>query len=287
MRKILGEERVGQEKVNNMTPKQRKTSSVLVQFFVFFIVGVAGFFSDAEGISITAVIILLIAAAVSVRLILLQRYIWEVDNSKFWVRCVIAAFAISALLGIVVGVEEIDLGIITFGFIGLTCTTAHFIIWKIVAFFAYHTNPLPSNSPQQGHDTKDLSKEGRAYIKRFDMLFTEIPNFKKPPIVQQVKHIREAYIQVHGFISKNPDLTHLAHELMDYHFPQALKLLENYGDFTKKKVKVDNIKQILDDIIQSFDTLKNAVDAQLNSLYAGVVLDVKTDMAVMENMTKK
>jgi len=88
-------------------------------------------------------------------------------------------------------------------------------------------------------------------------------------------------------LAKNPELTHLAHELMDYHFPQALKLLENYGDFTKKRVKVDNVKQILDSIIQSFDALVVAVDVQLNNLYAGMVLDVKTDKAVLDNMRNK
>jgi hypothetical protein len=281
MSKILGEERI---KINNMAPRQRKTASVLAQFFVFFIVGVAGFFSEAERISITTIIILLIAAAVSVRLIILQRYIWQVDNSKFWVRCVIAAFAISALMGLAIGADEVDLGIIALGFVGLTLTTAHFIIWKIVAFFAYHTNPLPSSNPQQNHDAKDLSKEGKAYIKRFDALFKEIPNFKQPPISRQAKHIRDAYMQVHDFISKNPELKSGTHELMDYHFPQTLKLLETYGDFTKKKVKVDNINQILDNIIQSFDALSKAVDTQLNRLYAGKVLDIKTDMTVMKNM---
>jgi len=286
-RKASGEAMIGQAKIHDMTPRQRKNASLLVQFFVFFIAGVAGLFASADGVSITTVILLVVAAVIGIRLIALLRYIREIDKTKFWVGSTIAAFAISGFFGFVLGIEEVDLGIGSFGMVGVLCTAAHFLLWKVIAFFSYHTNPMPSSSPQQAHETKDLPKEGRVYIAHFDKLFSEIPNFKRPPISKQAQHIREAYMQVHGFISKNPELKPLAHELMDYHFPQALKLLETYGDFTKKKVKVDNIKQILDGIVQSFDTLKGAVDAQLNKLYAGKVLDVKTDMAVLENMTDR
>ena len=268
----------------NSTPRQRKTAALLTQFFVFFIVSVAGVVSQDP--TIIVAIILLIAAVVAVRLVVLLRYIWTIDKSKGWLQSTIVAFAISSLLGLGLAVEELMLGVFTFGLIGLISTTIHFLLWKVVKFFRDNSSSMPA-TPHKNHDTKDLPKEGKAYIARFDALFAEIPNFKKPPVSKQATHLREAYIQVHGVLAKNPELTHLAHELMDYHFPQALKLLENYGDFTKKRVKVDNVKQILDSIIQSFDALVVAVDVQLNNLYAGMVLDVKTDKAVLDNMRNK
>jgi hypothetical protein len=268
-------------KVRDMTARQRKAISMLVQFIMFFFFAAAGLVS--EEITILSIIVLLIAMALAARLAYILWHIRTIDKGRAWIRCTIAAFAISTLLAL--ATDDLATGIFALGLFGLISTAVHFVIWKIVAFFLYHTNPLPSSNPQkQNYDTKDMSKEGKAYIARFDALYAEIPNFKKPPISRQAKHIREAYIQAHGVLVKNPELASAAHELVDYHFPQAMKLLEDYSEFTKKRVKVDNINQILDNIIQSFDTLSGAVDAQLNNLYAGKALDIKTDMAVMKNL---
>jgi 5-bromo-4-chloroindolyl phosphate hydrolysis protein len=268
----------------NNSPKQRKTTALLTQFFMFFLVAAAGIAAGivSEDVSYLLAIILVIAVAVAIYLITLTRRIQVRDNSKFWVGCTIAAFAIAALFSLGLIVEEPAFGVFAFGLIGLICTTVHFLLWKVVKFFRDNSSSMPG-TPHKGYKVRDLSKEARAYISRFDALYAEIPKFKQP-IARQVKHIRNAYMQVHDFVSKNPESKSGTHELMDYHFPQALKLLETYRDFTKKKVKVDNIKQILDNIVQSFDTLVKAVDTQLNNLYAGKVLDIKTDMAVMKNL---
>jgi len=271
-----------------MTERQRKTNTLLVQFIIFLVVTVAGTvigINDSSGI--WAVNLLVIAGIVTIRLAVLCKVIWSTDKNKFWVQCVVASLIASTIFAIWATEGGVNLGIFAFGIAGLVCTMAHFAIWRIASFFMEHTNPMPSSNAQQNYDIRDLTKEARAYILRFDKLFAEIPNFKRPPISKQTTHLRAVYIQVHDVLAKNPDIAHLANELIDYHFPQTLKLLENYGDFTKKKVKVANIEQILDDLTQSFDTLSSAVDAQLNNLYAGMVLDVKTDKAVIENMAKK
>jgi len=283
-----GEKRVGHKKINNMSPKQRKTTAILMQFFVFFIAAAAGLTS--ANFSVITAIILLFAVIVLLRLLAVCRYISEIDKSNAWIRATVVAFAISGLMILGYMNENLMMGIFGFGFVGLIFTVVQFLVWKIASFFVEHTNPLPSSDSSKGHqnyDIKDLSKESRVYITQFDQLYSEIPSLKKPPISRQTKHIREVYMQVHGVLTKNPELAPMANELMDYHFPQALKLLETYRDFTKKKVKVDNVGQILSDTVQSFDTLSSAVNMRLNSLYAGIVLDVKTDMAVMENITNK
>ena len=264
------------------TPKQRKTVTLLMLFFMFFVAAAAG--TVSREVTVATIIMFLIAVSITVPLAVLQRRIWLMDRSKVWVRSTMAVFTISAFLGLGLAAERLVLGIFSFGLVGLICTTIQLITWKTAKFFREHTNPLPGSNTRTSHDIRDIPKEGRAYINRFDQLYDEIPSFKKPPISKQAQHIREVYIQTHGVLSKNPELTSAAHELMDYHFPQALKLLETYGDFTKKKVKVENIEQILDNLVQSFDALSGAVNTKLNDLYAGIVLDVKTDMAVTKNM---
>jgi len=268
---------------------QHKTSAILMQFLIFFTVTVSGMISGFEEIMQPAVVGLIIATIIGIRLIVICIRIHQNDgHGKIWNGFTLAIFIAALLIGVALATDDgFYVGMFGLGVVGLVLTTLHFIIWKIAAFFWENTSTLSSKGAKKSHNTKDLSKEGKVYIVQFDKLYAEIPNFKKPPISKQANHLREAYIQVHDFLAKNSGLAHLANELNDYHFPQALKLLESYGSFTKKRVKVDNVKQILDNLVQSFDALSSAVDDQLNSLYAGMVLDVRTDKAVLENMSKK
>jgi len=134
----------------NSTPRQRKTAALLTQFFVFFIVSVAGVVSQDP--TIIVAIILLIAAVVAVRLVVLLRYIWTIDKSKGWLQSTIVAFAISSLLGLGLAVEELMLGVFTFGLIRLISTTIHFLLWKVVKFFRDNSSSMPATHHKY-HDT--------------------------------------------------------------------------------------------------------------------------------------
>jgi len=273
---------LGIQKINGKTEQARLSLSRLFQLAILGIFAFIGLFVPSLPVLIFLfTLILLLVMYFVVTLVI----IWKNDGNHKWVKTTIVMLGLAVLLSLIMGSFFEALAIL--GIFGIPLTLLQMFIFGVSDLNHKHYSRKTITKSSNSDDIKHLQKGGKAYITHFDKLYAEIPNFKKTFVAKQAKHVREVYIQTHDFISKNLELEPLAYELTDYYFPQALKLLENYGEFTRKKVKVDNVQQILDNIIQSFDALCGAIDIQLNKLYAGKVLDIKTDMAVMENMVKK
>ena len=267
------------QNIRRKTTKVRQGSAQWLQMTVLVLFFIAGMLGDAESNIPLALIALAAALMLLVRLVMTLGVMWSKDGDRAWVITSIVIFAVSALLSLIMWDFFQILGFIAV--IGVPFTFLQFIIFGFARLKYKNFGKSPESDGTQG-----ISKQNREFVRQLDGLYAAVPSGKKSPIAKQVKRIRESCLQAFGVIAKNPALASnpAAHELMDYCLPQTLKLMQNYLEFTKKKVKGENIEKILTDIIKSLGAMGDAVDKQLNSLYAGIVLDVKTDMAVTKNI---
>lgn len=247
-----------------------------LQIGLFFLVGIVGIIEPILPVTIAA---LAIAAMVAARLAMTLNVVWTKDDDKAWVITSLAILAVSALISSIIFLGSFYEGLAAIGVIGVPLTFLQFLIFGFRQLISKHFGKAPEIGGIKG-----IPRQGKEFVKHLDALYASVPSGKKSPIARQVKRIRETSIQAFGVIDKNPELSSKAHELMDYCLPQTLKLMDNYLEFTKKRVKGENIEKILADIVKSFDVMSEAMDKQLNNLYAGMVLDVKTDMAVTKNI---
>jgi len=128
-----------------------------------------------------------------------------------------------------------------------------------------------------------MISQGRAYIRRLGELAHDIADVK---IRGQIAHLQEISIQIFDFISKNPGHARKINIFMDYYYPTAIKLLENYAKFDAKSVKGENISATMAKISESLVKIEEAFAHQLDSLYSDKALDISTDIAVLENIMK-
>jgi len=271
---------LGIQKIKNKTAKKRLASSRALQFVLLILLGIIGILGPIVFVPIP-IVGLIIALAIATRLATTLVIIWKTDKNTSWVKTSAVIIVISFLLGFIM--DTFYDGLFAVALFGVFLTFLHSFIFSISLLTRKYYGKGSKND-----DLKDISlKEGKEFIKSLDGLYASVPSGKKSPIAKQIKRIREASMQAFKAIDKNPALASKTHELMDYCLPQTLKLMENYLDFANKKVKGDNIEKILEKIVQSLDAMCDAVDKQLNNLYADMVLDVKTDMAVTKSIANK
>jgi len=267
----------GTKKIRNMTRRKRLDHAILLQFLFLFLLGLFGIIEPIVPVLIGALVVI---SLIGIRLAVILATILKNNENKPWAIITIVILGISFLLSLIM--DSFYMGMFAIALFGMPPTVVLTIIFAVFNVSEKQPckgaiNYMPQNTPKQDN----------GFVEQLDGLYSAIPSGKKSPISKQVKYIREASIQAFEAIDKNPALASRANDLTDYCFPQTLKLLEDYLDFSKKKVKGENIEKILEKIVQSLDAMCDAIDKQLNSLYTDKMMDVKTDMVVVSSIANK
>ena len=129
-----------------------------------------------------------------------------------------------------------------------------------------------------------LIEQGQAYIRRLNELDNLICDAR---VSSQINHLVSISRQIFDFISKNPAHHRKVNTFMEYYYPTALKLLESYVEFSGRTVKGENIQATLVRISASLTSIEAAFEHQLDNLYSDKALDIKTDIAVLENIIER
>ena len=69
-----------------------------------------------------------------------------------------------------------------------------------------------------------------------------------------------------------------------YYLPTAVKILTTYADLSASGAGGENAKSLMSDVEKNAGTIASAFEAQLDALFAGEVLDVSSDIAVLDGM---
>lgn len=127
-------------------------------------------------------------------------------------------------------------------------------------------------------------RQGRDMIRRIresnDRIEGEEVSAKMDRLEQVAEKIFE---QVQEHPEKLPDIR----RLMNYYLPTTLKLLDAYEEFDSQPVQGENIRTAKQQIEQTLDTINIAFENLLDKLFTDEVLDVSSDISVLETMLKQ
>jgi len=143
---------------------------------------------------------------------------------------------------------------------------------------------LASNQPKPIIKTEDeragdLVKMGYQYVHRMEQLKSYIQNDK---ITNAVTNIETISRQILRFIETHPKHSGKLNKLVEYYFPTAIKLLENYDVFDQKPIKGENVQEVLGKISQGLISLEKALEQLLNNLYADKVMDIDAEVTILQ-----
>ena len=93
-------------------------------------------------------------------------------------------------------------------------------------------------------------------------------------IVQRIFQRAEAHPEI------IPDLK----KLMDYYLPMTVKLLNAYAEMDRQPVQGENIRKSKQEIDSTLDTLNQAFEKLLDSVFEDTAMDVSSDISVLNTL---
>lgn len=105
-----------------------------------------------------------------------------------------------------------------------------------------------------------------------------------PEISRKIDRIEELTRKIFAYIREKPEKAGELRSFLNYYLPQTLKILETYARLEAQNVDGENIRAAKERIEGMMDTLVESYERQLDKLFEGDVLDITTDIEVMEAM---
>ena len=103
-------------------------------------------------------------------------------------------------------------------------------------------------------------------------------------ISAQIDHLEEVTGKVIDQVVAEPKKLPQIRRFLDYYLPTTLKILNAYDRMDSTGSSGDNISTTKAKVEKMMDTITQAFDKQLDSLFGAEALDISTDITVMENL---
>ena len=133
--------------------------------------------------------------------------------------------------------------------------------------------PAPEDPFATGEEALDAALEkARDDLEKLEVLNARIP---AAALSAQISRMEKAGAAILQQVREHPEKGRDIRKFVTYYLPTAVKILTTYADLSKS---------LMSDVEKNAGTIAAAFEAQLDALFAGEVLDVSSDIAVLDGM---
>lgn len=132
-------------------------------------------------------------------------------------------------------------------------------------------------------DLDELLAQAQTRLDQLHTLNERIPDAALSAAILRMENAGAAILEK---LSAEPEKARSARRFLAYYLPTAVKVLIAYADLEAAGADGENARALAAQVEQNAGTIARAFEAQLDSLFAGQVLDVSTDLEVLEAMAK-
>lgn len=145
-------------------------------------------------------------------------------------------------------------------------------------------DPEPEPFSSGNSEVDDLVRQGETGIKEMKRLRDAIEKESVKTKVNKITGVSQKIID-----NLKDDTSHLpgVKRFFNYYMPTVIKLLNSYDRMYDQGIKGFNITGSMEKIEDILDTMIDAFNKQLDSLFAGQAMDIETDIEVLEGMLKR
>lgn len=144
--------------------------------------------------------------------------------------------------------------------------------------------PVPPPPEEKQEETTPVGNDAAYFLGRIRQINESIPSSALTNKIYQIEGLAAKIFQV---VDQKPEKRPQIRSFMNYYLPATLKLLDTYSGLQNQKVRGENIDVAFQKVESAVDTLVDAFKKQLDLLFADEVLDIATDIKVMEGMLAK
>ena len=141
--------------------------------------------------------------------------------------------------------------------------------------------PIPKTGDSAVDTLVEKGQEMMAQIRHENDL---IPDAE---LSSQMDQLEDVANRIFRTVAEKPDKAPQIRRFMDYYMPTTLKMLEGYRKMDERQVAGKEAQATRAQIREAMSTVLKAFDKQLNALYQDDMLDLSTDIDVMETMLKQ
>ena len=124
-------------------------------------------------------------------------------------------------------------------------------------------------------------EEARDDLEKLEVLNARIP---AAALSAQISRMEKAGAAILQQVREHPEKGRDIRKFVTYYLPTAVKILTTYADLSASGAGGENAKSLMSDVEKNAGTIASAFEAQLDALFAGEVLDVSSDIAVLDGM---
>ena len=133
---------------------------------------------------------------------------------------------------------------------------------------------LPENA-------RAIIREGKEYIKTIHEYNDAIPGVEMSEKLYRLESTMDRIVEQ---VRQNPSSAPELRKLMSYYLPTTVKLLKAYIELDRQTVNGENITNTKQEIEDALDTINDAFEKLLDSLFQNMAWDVSSDISVMQTM---
>lgn len=130
-------------------------------------------------------------------------------------------------------------------------------------------------------EVREVLKKGNEYIAKIRKCNDDIPGIE---ISNKIYKIEELVRQIFKRAEEHPEVIADLKRLMDYYLPTTVKLLEAYADMDRQPVQGETIRNSKKEIEDTLDTLNEAFEQLLDSIFQDTAWDLSSDISVLHTV---
>ena len=158
------------------------------------------------------------------------------------------------------------------------------VLFAEAAMEARRTMKAEQETPKPVETTEKPENQYMAIITELRDLNDTIADV---PISDKIDRIELLTAKIFRIVEDNPSKLPQIRRFMNYYLPTTLKLLHSYATLEKQDIKGENIDSAKENIGRILETLATGFEQQLDQLFQSDVLDIASDINVLENMMQQ
>ena len=108
-----------------------------------------------------------------------------------------------------------------------------------------------------------------------------------PTLTHQMYELEYQCLQIFKTVQQDPKKAPQIRKFMNYYLPTTLKMLANYHTMQDRGVSQKDLGEARDALIHGMNMILTVGQKQLDNLFKGDMLDISTDIDVLEQMLKR
>lgn len=181
----------------------------------------------------------------------------------------------------------------------LLCGALSFLVGKVVSIMGkgldLTTHNKPRNGEQEAAPVADIPLSGdekadEVIAKGQEMLHqirAENDAITDEALSAQMDELERLCVQIFTTVSEKPQKAGQIRKFMSYYLPTTLKMLASYHKMLERGVSVADMTAARNDTMRGMGMVLTACQKQLDNLYKDTILDVSTDIDVLEQMMRR